>query len=71
MARLREFDEERALDAAVRKGSIGGVILDVWEGEPRIDYALLERVDIGIDGLDIRMRLDGMVSLASEMRQAA
>jgi len=39
--------------------------------QARIVQLLVERVDIGVDGLDIRMRLDGMVSLASEMRQAA
>lgn len=39
--------------------------------QARIVQLLVERVDIGIDGLDIRMRLDGMASLASEMRQAA
>ncbi len=39
--------------------------------QARIVQLLVERVDIGIGGLDIRMRLDGMASLASEMRQAA
>ncbi|MFA7587826.1 MAG: recombinase family protein, partial [Novosphingobium sp.] len=39
--------------------------------QARIVQLLVERVDIGLDGLDIRMRLDGMASLAQEMRQAA
>lgn len=35
-----------ALTAAIGAGRLGGCVLDVWENEPNIDPALLERVDI-------------------------
>jgi len=37
----------RELSAALREKKILGAILDVWEGEPEIDYSLLELTDIG------------------------
>jgi erythronate-4-phosphate dehydrogenase len=36
-----------ALLSALDAGRLGFVALDVWEGEPNIDVALLERVDVG------------------------
>jgi erythronate-4-phosphate dehydrogenase len=36
-----------ALKKAVCAGKLGGVILDVWENEPDIDYELLEMVFLG------------------------
>ncbi len=33
----------------------------------RIVALLVERIDIGTDGLDIRLRVDGLTSLAREM----
>jgi erythronate-4-phosphate dehydrogenase len=36
-----------ALRRALNAGSLDGAVLDVWEGEPQIDYALLDRVEIG------------------------
>ena len=39
--------------------------------QARIVQMLVERVDIGTDGFDVQMRLDGMASFAREMRQAA
>ncbi|ARA93502.1 erythronate-4-phosphate dehydrogenase [Rhodothermaceae bacterium RA] len=35
-----------ALRAAREAGHLGGVVLDVWEGEPEPDVALLRRVDL-------------------------
>jgi erythronate-4-phosphate dehydrogenase len=61
--------DNRALAAAVREGKIGGVILDVWEGEPQIDYSLLERVDIGTPHI-AGSSLDGKIR-ATEMASAA
>jgi len=37
----------RALGCALSEKKIQGAILDVWEGEPEIDYSLLELTDIG------------------------
>ena len=35
------------LKMALGKGRIEGAVLDVWEGEPQIDFSLLDLVDIG------------------------
>jgi erythronate-4-phosphate dehydrogenase len=40
------FDGE-ALKYALKSGRTGGACLDVWEKEPRVDYELLELVEIG------------------------
>jgi hypothetical protein len=32
---------------------------------------LVERVDIGLDGLDIRLRTEGLASLAADLRRKA
>jgi site-specific DNA recombinase len=37
--------------------------------QARIVQLLVERVDIGIAGLDVRLRLDGLISLAREMNR--
>jgi erythronate-4-phosphate dehydrogenase len=59
-ARGAVFDN-RELKSALQDGRIEGAVLDVWEGEPRIDYALLDSVDIGTPhiaggGLDGKIR---------------
>src|SRR5262245_26643435 len=38
---------EAALKDALKRGVLGGAVLDVWEGEPRVDPSLLDVVDIG------------------------
>jgi erythronate-4-phosphate dehydrogenase len=57
------------LKAALQKRKLGGAILDVWEKEPEIDYALLKRVDIGTphiagSSLDGKIRATEMVCTA-------
>ncbi|MCL2877993.1 MAG: 4-phosphoerythronate dehydrogenase [Acidobacteria bacterium] len=42
-----EVFDGRALAGALREKKILGAVLDVWEGEPEIDYSLLELADIG------------------------
>jgi len=32
---------------------------------------LVERVDIGLDGLDVHLRIDGLSGLVREMRETA
>ena len=39
--------DTQALWHALQAGSLKAICLDVWEGEPAIDWALLERADIG------------------------
>lgn len=45
-ARGSVFDS-RELKSALQRGRIAGAVLDVWEGEPSVDYALLEHIEIG------------------------
>ena len=39
--------------------------------QARIVQLLVERVDIGLDGLDVRLRIDGLLGLVREMREVA
>jgi erythronate-4-phosphate dehydrogenase len=54
-----------ALKDAIKSGKLAGVMLDVWEGEPDIDYGLLNLVDIGTPHI-AGFSLDGKVR-ATEM----
>ncbi|MEO1610695.1 MAG: site-specific recombinase, partial [Pseudomonadota bacterium] len=36
-------------------------------GQARLVALLVERIDIGTDGLDVRLRVDGMTDLVREM----
>lgn len=38
--------DNQALKSALRKGALRAAVLDVWEGEPRVDTELLDMVDI-------------------------
>ncbi len=42
-----EVVETEALERAIDSGRLGGVILDVWENEPRIGAEILRKTDIG------------------------
>jgi erythronate-4-phosphate dehydrogenase len=57
--------DNRELKCALQENKIGGAVLDVWEGEPQIDYSLLELVDIGTPHL-AGTTLDGKIK-ATEM----
>ena len=46
-------------------------LVAVAEAEMVRDELLVERVDIGTDGFDVQLRLDGMATFAREMREAA
>ena len=48
------------LETGLRQGKIAGAILDVWEGEPRIDVPLLDLVDLGTSHI-AGFSLDGKV----------
>ncbi len=63
-ARGAVFDNA-ALKTALTKVRIEGAVLDVWEGEPHIDYSLLDQVDIGTPHI-AGFSLDGKVR-ATEM----
>ncbi len=54
------------LKTALHDRKVGGAVLDVWEGEPQIDYDLLELVDIGTphiagSGLEGKIKATEMV----------
>jgi erythronate-4-phosphate dehydrogenase len=57
--------DNRELKRALQKGKIAGAVLDVWEGEPGIDYSLLEWADIGTPHI-AGTTLDGKIR-ATEM----
>jgi len=57
------------LKASLRSGEIGGAVLDVWEGEPRIDYDLLKLVDIGTPHI-AGTGLDGKINATLMIRAA-
>jgi len=42
-----EVVDNTALLETLTKGTIGGAVMDVWEGEPSIDWDLLDRVTLG------------------------
>ena len=53
---IRESDLKKALE----EGKVGGAVLDVWEGEPSIDYELLRAVAIATPHI-AGFSLDGKV----------
>ena len=58
--------DNRELKAALETRKVSGAVLDVWEGEPVIDYSLLELVDIGTPhiagtALDGKIRATDMI----------
>ncbi len=53
-----------ALQAAMGRGLLAGVVLDVWEGEPRIDAELLRKVDLStphIAGYSLDGKIAGLI----------
>jgi erythronate-4-phosphate dehydrogenase len=60
------FDGKAVLEA-LAEGRIGGVVLDVWEGEPRIDFSLLPLVEIGTPHI-AGSSLDGKLRAAEMIR---
>ncbi len=55
---------------ALSTGRIEGSVLDVWEGEPRIDYPLLRLVDIGtphIAGYSLDGKVAGTAMVVEEL----
>jgi erythronate-4-phosphate dehydrogenase len=56
------------LRSALRELKISGAILDVWEEEPRVDYSLLELLDIGTPHI-AGTSLDGKVRATEMIRE--
>ncbi|EAQ47245.1 resolvase [Roseobacter sp. MED193] len=69
------WKEARAQDGEVTEGDARVALqqLDpLWDElfpaeQARIAALLIERIDIGVDGLDVRLRMDGLTGLAHEM----
>jgi erythronate-4-phosphate dehydrogenase len=59
-----------ALKRALSRRAIDGAVLDVWEGEPRIDYELLRLVDLGsphIAGYSLDGKIRGTEMILEEL----
>ena len=61
--------DNKELKEAVREKTIEGAILDVWEGEPQIDYSLLKEIDIGTPHI-AGSTLDGKIRATEMVCQA-
>lgn len=61
--------DSAALKTALKRKRIAGAILDVWEREPDIDYALLELADIGTPHI-AGTSLDGKIRAVEMVRRA-
>jgi erythronate-4-phosphate dehydrogenase len=61
--------DSREIKAALRDRRIEGAIIDVWEEEPRIDYSLLELVDIGTPHI-AGNAMDGKIRATEMTREA-
>ena len=62
-----EVFDPRELLTALRKKRILGAVLDVWEGEPEINYSLLEFTDIGTPHI-AGSTLDGKIRAVTLIR---
>ncbi len=62
--------DNRALRNTLRGNGIEGAALDVWEGEPRIDYELLRMTDLGsahIAGYSLDGKVRGTAMILEEL----
>jgi erythronate-4-phosphate dehydrogenase len=57
-----------AVKTALQQHRISGAILDVWEGEPEIDYSLLESIDIGTPHI-AGTSMDGKIQATNMVRK--
>ena len=58
------------LKLAIRQGKVAGAVLDVWEGEPRIDFSLLDQADLGtshIAGFSLDGKMRGTEMILQEL----
>lgn len=61
--------DNQELKSALQRGKIAGAALDVWEGEPQFDDALLKLVDIGTPHI-AGTAIDGKIRATEMMRDA-
>ncbi|MHC5174255.1 MAG: 4-phosphoerythronate dehydrogenase [Planctomycetota bacterium] len=61
-----KVQDETALKQAMQSGKLGGVVLDVWETEPKVDPWLLQNVDLStphIAGYSFDGKVGGMIMI--------
>ena len=62
-----ELDEREVLG---RLADFGALWAELFPGEQaRVVRLLVERVDVQADGLEVRLRAEGLASLVAELRQ--
>ena len=68
-AKRERQDEITEREVTVLVANFAPVWNELFPAEQaRIVQLLIERVDMGTDGLDLRLRIDGLTGLAREMR---
>ena len=76
---VRTWKEARRYDGSITEDDVRRALAkfdDIWNElfpveQARLIQLLIERVDIRLDGLSIRLRTDGLVSLAADLQQTA
>jgi DNA invertase Pin-like site-specific DNA recombinase len=76
---VRTWKEARRCDGSITEDEVRKALCEfdaIWEElfpteQARLIQLLIERVDIRLDGLTIRLRTDGLASLAADLQQKA
>ena len=76
---VRTWKEARRQDDSITEGEVRSALAEfdaLWDElfpaeQARLIQLLIERVDVSLDGLTIRLRTEGLASLAANLQQKA